>query len=90
MAIDIEWQDEDGNVLARCDGPALTRAAVESAAATTVCARFIDPYGDTVVNQQQTPLLVSELEALAVPDPMLRFLRLWVGEPHTYLKVIGD
>src|SRR5262245_6391153 len=42
----------------------------------TVCLRFIDPYGNTVFNQLQIPVLVAELEALreSVTDAAVRSL----------------
>jgi hypothetical protein len=40
----------------------------------TVCLKFIDPYGDTVFNTLQLPVLILELEAVAplVTDTNLR------------------
>ena len=99
MPIDIEWQDEDGGTLARYEGPSLTRTLVERADASSVCTRFIDPYGNAVFNQQQLPILIEELESLGsgsgdgqheVVVAVVRFLRAASGQVHTYVKFIGD
>jgi hypothetical protein len=99
MPIDVEWQDERGETLARYDGPLFTRALVERAPPASVCLRFIDPYGNTVFNQQQLPVLVQELETLKsgtrngqlkVIEALLAFLRPVCDHVHTYVKLIGD
>jgi|ERR1041384_1691443 hypothetical protein len=99
MPIDIEWQDEKGRLLARYEGPALTRAVVERADPTSVCLRFIDPYGNAVFNQHQLPTLIQEFESLGsrtrdgqreVIDALVPFLRGACEKVHTYVKFIGD
>ncbi len=66
MGIDIRWENESGNQLEEISDPknyfgfALALSPLEK----TVCLRFIDPYGDTVFNQQQIPVFISELQAL--------------------------
>lgn len=39
---------------------------LERAPATSSCVRFIDPYGDTLFNQLQLPVLTQELEEILV------------------------
>jgi hypothetical protein len=99
LSIDVEWQDEHGKTLTRYEGPELTRALVERAEPTSVCLRFIDPYGNTVFNQRQLPLLISELQALKsrtrdgqrdVIEALLAFLRPPGDQVHTYVKLVGD
>lgn len=66
MGIDIRWENESGKQLEEIPDPknhfgfALALSPLEK----TVCLRFIDPYGDTVFNQQQIPVFISELQAL--------------------------
>jgi hypothetical protein len=65
----------------------------------TVCLRFIDPYGDTVFNQLQLPILIEEFEAIAAKAidkdmkqhvaEILAFLGQAEGE-HLYVRFIGD
>lgn len=66
----------------------------------TCCLRFIDPYGDTVFNQSQLPVLLDELQALraclvdpdltSVLDELSRFVTPAVGQIHTYVRFLGD
>lgn len=94
--VTVEWQDEEGTVLCRYDGPALTLQILESLPPESFCLRFIDPYGDTTFNQLQIGVLVEELSVWANTDPapairhLLQFATLTQGETHTYLKFIGD
>jgi len=97
--VDVEWQGEDGETLARYEGPLITLALLEQADPSSVCLRFIDPWGDTTFNQQQLPILVQELDALrsklpdgqrAAGDALLAFLRRGLDQVHTYIKFIGD
>lgn len=61
-----ELRDESGDVLARAfDEGAIARARVSFGDSSSVCVRFIDPYGDTVFNPQQARILSVELSALA-------------------------
>jgi hypothetical protein len=100
MAIDVEWQDESGNTILAYNGPAIDAKVWSAFPNSGTCLRFIDPYGDTVFNQQQIEVLASELDALLThssertPDPALISIRHFVerkrGETHTYLKFIGD
>ena len=66
----------------------------------TCCLRFIDPYGNTVFNQSQLPVLIDELRTLrgelrdatqvAVLDDLSEFLGRALGHVHTYVRFIGD
>ena len=66
MGIDLRWESERGEPLNKVPDPhfylnlALSLAPLDK----TVCLRFIDPYGYTVFNQQQIPVLISELQWL--------------------------
>ena len=66
----------------------------------SVCLRFIDPWGDTVFNQSQVPVLLVELEysAASQTDPELkshlekvcRLVARAKDQTHMYIKFIGD
>jgi hypothetical protein len=66
----------------------------------SVCLRFVDPYGDTVFNQKQIPVLVEELQRvrpqLAEPgtvnhlDQVVALAKKSIREVHTYLRFYGD
>jgi len=99
MPIDVEWQDERGVARARYDGPPISGRLLERADVDSKCLRFIDPYGDTIFNQGQLPVLIAELEAAgargidgdtAAIQELITFLRHATDHVHTYIKFIGD
>jgi hypothetical protein len=63
------------------------------------CLRFVDPFGDTLFNQIQIPLVIKELEVKlrgqAKPEvkahceAILKALRAAIGEEHTYVRFSG-
>jgi len=68
--------------------------------ASSPCLRFIDPFGDTLFNQIQIPLVVAELEkrlrASGKPEvkahceAILKAVRAATGEEHTYVRFSGE
>jgi hypothetical protein len=64
------------------------------------CLRFVDPYGNTVFNRLQAECALSELNLLrtAFEDPerireidqLISLAQTAAGQPHLYLKFIGD
>ncbi|MDM7921867.1 MAG: hypothetical protein QUS14_06165 [Pyrinomonadaceae bacterium] len=109
MAINIDWEDENGRIIEEWDDYALpwdryiatwnTPETMEMLQATC-CLQFIDHHGDTTFNQQQIPVLISELEALLniYQDPdsrqgvesLVKFLKKSHGQVHTHIKFRGD
>jgi hypothetical protein len=99
MAININWQDENGQVIDECpvwidwrfDHPDIKN---------TKCLGFIDDWGDTTFNQLQIPVLIQELESMLPHcrdekirtklETLITFVRKAEGEIHTYIKFIGD
>ena len=65
MGIDLRVETESGGILTEvgdshgCVGRFLVMIDLE----TTVCLRFIDPYGYTAFNRSQMPVVQSEIEA---------------------------
>jgi hypothetical protein len=65
-----------------------------------ICLRFIDPYGDTVFNCLQIPVVLEELDTVerASDDPQVKatikkikeLAQTCQKEPHQYLRFIGD
>jgi hypothetical protein len=98
--IDVERQDERGNEIARYMDPGIVSELLAAADENGRCLAFIDPYGNTTFNQIQLPVLVEEIrlvrdrlsatELRERADNLLLFLRLALGEIHTYVKFIGD
>ena len=65
MGIDVKVESPygpDGEVLGDPNGFVPLFLAL-SASSDTKCLRFIDPYGDTVFNQLQIPVLIQECKA---------------------------
>ncbi len=65
MGVNLYMEDERGTQLAELLDPQGYVGCIVSLAGheKTACLRFIDPYGDTVFNQLQIPVLIRELEA---------------------------
>ncbi len=67
---------------------------------TSICLRFIDPYGDTTFNQGQLPVFIRELtlavgntddsKVKAYGQELLALAEKANGQVHTYLKFVGD
>ena len=102
MAIDVEWQDEQGKRLARYEGPPIDGRLPERAPASSSCLRFIDPYGDTTFNPAQVAALAEELASVSAggdddndeifrqAQSLLAFVKGFEDRLHCYLKFIGD
>ncbi|HYS88819.1 MAG TPA: hypothetical protein VEN78_28015 [Bradyrhizobium sp.] len=66
----------------------------------SVCLRFIDPWGDTVFNQAQIPVLLAELERSAASQTnaeikahlqkICRLVAKAKDQTHMYIKFTGD
>lgn len=63
--ITIETVDERGKLLERFDDARVAHLLLEAAPDSSACLRFIDPYGDTVFNTLQLPILQQEIRALS-------------------------
>ena len=101
MPLDIAIEDERGRRARIFDGPTSSLASLlpEANDPTFRCVGFIDPYGNTIFNQLQLPVLIAELEELskradveqrATIDRLLEFASGILETPHWYLRFIGD
>ena len=65
MGVDAQIQAEDGNPIERLGDARgnMAKFLVMVDADSTACLRFIDPYGDTVFNSLQIPVLEVEVQA---------------------------
>ena len=97
--IGIARQDEVGRVEAEFGDPRVVEALLARAAKTTHCLQYIDPYGDTVFNRQQLPVLVEELRAAAAAgdsalrgrvEALVAFIQPALETPHLYVKFLGE
>lgn len=66
MGINLSMEDEEGKELGIVPDPKryLSIALQLPDLEKTICLRFIDPYGDTIFNQLQIPLLIRELASM--------------------------
>ena len=97
--IGVFRESETGHRLAEFDPNGLDLRIVKAAPATSVCLRFIDPYGDLVINQLQLPVLIAELQAFVETATegdlrqhiakLIRFLE-DSAQTHAYVRFVGD
>jgi hypothetical protein len=99
--ISIDLIDERGKVLQRFDDPLVARLLLDGAPDSSVCLCFIDPYGDTVFNALQLPVLLQEIRAATARSADIparaqlrrfeQFVELAISrQPHVYLKFVGE
>ena len=97
--IGVQREDEFGGVIADFDSRGIDLRIVAAAFSSTGCVRFIDPYGNCLVNQLQLPILIAELEEISrstqdlefkvhISD-LVKFLQGSKG-PHLYVRFVGD
>ena len=100
MGIDVRLETEQAEPIGETlhDHPR-NYLAQALATAKGSCTGLIDPYGNTLFNQLQLPVLIKDLEALAPTLPshlaahvhdVLNLLRPGLNQPHVYARFIGD
>ena len=102
MGIDARIETENGELIEQLlDVDSLVeRLLPDFNDETSICLRFVDPYGDTVFNQGQIPVFIRELSlaidktkdqnAKAHGSKLLSLTEKSNGQVHTYLKFVGD
>jgi hypothetical protein len=102
MGIDVRVETESGEVQDEVlDDQNLTEKLLpDRDDGTSPCLRFVDPFGDTLFNQIQIPLVVAELEKRlrsslkpelkAHCEAILKALNAALGEEHTYVRFSGE
>ena len=102
MGIDVRVETESGEVQDEVlDDQNLTEKLLpDREDNASPCLRFVDPFGDTLFNQIQIPLVIKELEKRlrgpAKPDvkghceAILRTVKAAAGEEHTYVRFSGE
>lgn len=96
--ITVEIQNEDGDLIERCEDLTIALDLLDAGVNGTECLRFIDPYGDTTFNQLQLPVLLSEVQLVGakLPADLKLRVRLFTQflaraqSVHTYVRFIGD
>jgi hypothetical protein len=103
MGIEIVLQDESCNQISEVthdpDG-VITQLLPGPADDACICARFIDPYGDTIFNHLQARVLLQEWDSLRHSFSEHSADTLWADtrkliarcaeEPHVYIRFVGD
>lgn len=97
--IGLQRENEDGETIAPFDPDGIDLRIFSRIGKESLCLQFIDPYGDTIINQMQLPHLISELAEIRERSPeadlkehidgLLKFLRESIGV-HLYVRFIGD
>ena len=92
-------ESECGEMIAEFDVGGIDLRIVTEAPRSSSCLRFIDPYGDLVVNQLQLPVMIAELEEMSrfTKDSefqsniakLVQFLR-ESADTHVYVRFVGD
>jgi hypothetical protein len=104
MGINVAWIDENQKPIKEIYDPAMALSRLATSRwlslSGSICLRFIEPWGDTVFNQIQIPLLLAELRGELAsdlePGPMNHLLTVValveqsVDQTHTYIKFTGD
>lgn len=103
MGIEVAWVNENHEpiqVVEDMQGHLKAFLTSDLPALPPTCLRFVDPWGDTVFNQAQIPVLLAELRevASASAQPELRahldkvvgLVQRSLEQMHTYIKFIGD
>ncbi|MCC5847290.1 MAG: hypothetical protein JJU29_04275 [Verrucomicrobia bacterium] len=95
--IGLQRETEDGEVEAVYgEGKSIDLILLTSNLERTSCLRFIDPYGDTVFNQLQIPVLIEEIQAVVANaqesldiTEVIDFLKNSI-DLHTHVRFCGD
>jgi hypothetical protein len=96
MAWTVQLRTEQGAIL---DQLIVARLPVDRVPAredaSSAVLRFIDPFGDTILNPAQAHALVGELLAAPTPDAVARDQLIAIAERcaadvHQYLRFVGD
>jgi hypothetical protein len=97
--IGLQRESEVGGVLARFQDRGIDLRIVLRAPPDSAVLRFIDPYGNTVINQMQLRQLITELRGLVSEaaeqdfrhnvERVISFLEASRGV-HVYVRFVGD
>ena len=97
--IAVVLQDENGNMLSE-QVVVPTNLVSRIGDTRFMCLRFVDPYGDTILNRLQLAPLLEDLRVLRGCSQSDQYegtfqqidglIQLCQAEPHTYIRFIGD
>ena len=97
--IGMRRETERGELVADFKESGIDVRIVERAPTSSCCLRFIDPYGNTLINQLQLPVLVAELRELRDSsletdlreniEEAIQFIES-SEDVHIYIRFVGD
>lgn len=104
MGITVAWVDERHEPMQEVPDPRqlLTRLAISRwpGLTSSVCLRFVNPWGDASFNQAQVRVLLDELrgevseardaEVRVHLEEVIRLVERAVDRMHTYIAFVGD
>jgi len=101
MGINVHLRTESGETLGSCLDPLglIPKLLSRFDLTATACLRFVDPYGDTVFNHLQTPVLLAEIAGIrskldtqtrALIDTIIPLAERCESGSHLYLHFAGD
>ena len=101
MGINVYLRSESGETLDSCLDPLglVPKLLRHFDLSGTACLRFVDPYGDTVFNYLQAPVLLGELAGIrprlddrtrALIDALIPMAERVESGSHLYLHFVGD
>ena len=99
MGIDVRLENENAEPIGEPINDPANHFANAVANTSGSCLGFVDPYGNTVFNQLQLPVLIRELESLddglssaaaAHVSKVITLLPGGLDSPHVYARFIGD
>ena len=95
----VRIDGEHGDLIRSFDDDDIVNRIPLDGPGTNRCLGFIDPYGHTIFNQIQIPVLLDELRALAptlqppfglrVRD-LMDFIAAAQDHPHYYVRFVGE
>ena len=97
--IGVRSETETGELIANFDANGIDLQILDEASTNSILLRFIDPYGDLVINQLQLPILIIELTEMRIRSTsselrnhvvkLISFLNTANGV-HVYVRFFGD
>jgi hypothetical protein len=97
--IGVRSETETGELIANFETNGIDLQILDEAPANSTLLRFIDPYGDLVINQLQLPILIIELTEMRIRSTstelrnnlakLISFLNAANGV-HVYVRFFGD
>ena len=96
MGWTIIHEDEDGRTVAVYDRDLIFDLSNDIDLSTTRLLKYLDPYGDLVLNSSMLEDFIHDLNQLSTfykfhdIDSLIEFIRAASTRPHCYIRIAGD